>query len=143
MLNLDAIETEVRTATGVNGSEIRASRDSLRVGRLGAEYALDDILLGGARPAVNFLSLRLSQGLPFLGGTGNGNGTPGRQNERVDFTKVAVELTRTQTLFTPWSNATVSLRARLLGRVRAASCRRRRSSSWAAPISTAASIPAK
>ena len=115
VLNLDAVETEVRTATAANGAEIRASRDSLRIGRLGAEYALEDVLLGGDRSAVNFFSLRGSQGLPFLGGTGNSNATPGRQNERVDFTKVAIELSRTQTLFSPWPNATVGVRTRLLG----------------------------
>ena len=114
-LNLEAIETEVRTNTGTDGATIRASRDSLRVGRLGAEYAFDDILLGGERPAVNFASVRISQGLPFLGGTGNSNSLPGRQNERVDFTKIAAEFSRTQTLFTPWSNASVALRTRLLG----------------------------
>ncbi len=113
--NLEAIETEVRTNSGPDGQAQRTGRDSLRIGRLGAEYALNDILLGGERPAVNFASLRVSQGLPFLGGTRNGDLTPNRQNERVDFTKVTMELSRTQTLFTPWRNASVALRARLLG----------------------------
>ncbi len=115
VMNLDAVETEVRTATGAQGQEIRASRDSLRIGRLGAEYALNDILLGGDRPAVNFASFRASQGMPFLGGTGNHNATPGRQNERADFTKVAIELSRTQTLFSPWPGASVAVKTRFLG----------------------------
>jgi hemolysin activation/secretion protein len=113
--NLDAVETEIRTASGAQGQEIRASRDSLRIVRLGAEYAIEDVLAGDARPAVNFASIRLSQGVPFLGGTGNGNATPGRQNERVDFTKVAVELSRTQTLFVPWDGSSVALKTRVLG----------------------------
>ena len=113
--NLDAVETEIRTESGPQGQEIRASRDSLRIARVGAEYAIEDLLAGDARPAVNFASIRLSRGLPFLGGTGNGNATPGRQNERVDFTKVAVELSRTQTLFVPWSGSSVALKTRVLG----------------------------
>ena len=113
--NLDAVETEIRTDSGVNGQPDRASRDSLRIGRLGAEYAIEDTVAGASRPAVNFASVRVSQGLPFLGGTGNGNATPGRVNERVDFTKVAIELSRTQTLFVPWNGASVALKARLLG----------------------------
>ncbi len=113
--NLELIETEVRTDSGPQGQAVRASRDSLRVGRIGAEYAIEDRLAGDARPAVNFMSIRLSQGLPFLGGTGNANATPGRQNERVDFTKVAGELTRTQTLLVPYGGASVALKARVLG----------------------------
>jgi hemolysin activation/secretion protein len=114
IVNLDAIETEIQTING-SGQESRASRDSLRVGRLGGEYALEDIVLGGERPAVNFASLRVSQGLPFLGGTGNRNALPARQNERVDFTKVAIELTRTQTLFVPWEGASVALKMTVKG----------------------------
>ncbi len=113
--NLDAVETEIRTASGPQGQEIRASRDSLRIVRFGAEYAYEDLLAGDTRPAVNFASLRVSHGLPFLGGTGNGNATPGRANERVDFTKVAGEVSRTQTLFVPWEAASVALRARVTG----------------------------
>ena len=112
--NLDAIETEIRTISG-SGVESRTSRDSLRVGRLAGEYALEDIVLGGDRSAVNFASVRVSQGLPFLGGSGNGNPLPARQNERVDFTKVAVELTRTQTLFVPWQGASVALKMTVKG----------------------------
>jgi hemolysin activation/secretion protein len=115
ILNLDAIETEIRTQSGVSGQETRASRDSLRVARLGGEYALEDIWLGDSFPAVNSASLRLSQGVPFLGGTGNGNSLPARQGERVDFTKVALEVIRTQTLFTPWDGASVALKITVAG----------------------------
>ena len=115
VLNLDAVETEIREALGPAGQIERASRDSLRIVRFGGEYAYEDTLAGDSRPAVNFASLRISQGLPFLGGTTNGNGTPGRQNERVNFTKFTAELSRTQTLFTPWDGASVALKARVAG----------------------------
>ena len=113
--NLDAVETEIRTDSGLNGQAQRASRDSLRIVRFGAEYAVQDSIAGDSRPALNFASFRVSQGLTFLGGTGNGNATPGRQNEKVDFTKVTAELSRTQTLFEPWAGASVALKARLVG----------------------------
>ena len=113
--SLDAIETETRTDSGLNGRSARASQDRLRVGRLGLEYAIQDTLAGDARPAVNFVGVRGSQGLPFLGGTGNGNLLPGRLHEQVDFTKVTAEISRTQTLFSPWRDASVALRARVLG----------------------------
>ena len=117
--NLDLIDTETRTDSGPYGQGARASRDSLRVGRLGAEYAIEDTLAGDARPAVNFVGIRGSQGLPFLGGTTNNNRLPGRLHERVDFTKASIELSRTQTLFTPWAGASVALRARVVGQVAA------------------------
>ena len=113
--SLDLVETEIRTNSGPAGQAVRASRDSLRIGRLGAEYAYEDVLAGDARPAVNFAGLRVSQGLPFLGGTSDHNATPGRQNERVGFTKVSGEISRTQTLFMPWEGSSVALKARLAG----------------------------
>ncbi len=113
--SLDAIETEIRTYSGPEGQAQRAGRDSLRVVRAGAEYAFEDLLAGSSRPAVNFASIRVSRGLTFLGGTGNGNATPSRPNERVDFTKVAAELSRTQTLFVPYEGSSVALRARVVG----------------------------
>lgn len=115
--NLDFIETETRTDSGPLGESARSSHDSLRIGRLGIEYALEDALAGDARPAVNFFGVRGSQGLPFLGGTDRNNPLPGRQNEKTDFTKATAEISRTQTLFTPWTGSSVALRGRLLGQV--------------------------
>ena len=115
--SLDAIETTVHTDSGPAGQSQRASRDALRVARLGLEYAVQDGLAGDARPAVNFAGVRLSQGIDAFGSTGNGNRTPGRQNERVDFFKATAELSRTQVLFVPWRDASVALRGRLLGQV--------------------------
>ena len=113
--NIDAVETEIRTDSGPAGQATRLSRDSLRIGRLGVEYAFEDTVLGDERPAINFASFRASQGLPFLGGSGDGNATPGRLNERVGFTKFTAELSRTQTLFIPWPGASVALKARVVG----------------------------
>ncbi len=113
----DVIETEVRDNSGPEGQLTRLSRNSLRVGRVGGDWALNDLLLGGDQSAVNLASGRISHGFPGLGGTGNDNPTPGRQGERADFTKFSFDLSRTQTLFQPWPGATVALRGRLLGQV--------------------------
>lgn len=114
---LDATESEIREAAGPQGQEVRLSRDSVRAGRLGADYVLADQLLGGDRTGVNTASLRLSQGLPFLGGTGNGNATPGRPGERMDFFSATAQVSRTQALFQPWAGASVALKASLAGQV--------------------------
>ena len=115
LVDLDAVETEIRSLNGAEGVVSRTSRDSLRIGRLLGQYAINDVLLGAARPATNFLTLRLSQGLPFLGGTTDNNPLPGRTGEQVGFTTVSFEATRSQALFAPWRDATVSLKATLLG----------------------------
>ena len=113
----NGIDTATRTDSGPNGQSRRASYDALRIARLGFEYAVQDNVAGDSRPAVNFVGLRGSQGLNFLGSTGNDNLTPGRLNERVDFTKATAELSRTQTLFAPWTDASVALRAAVQGQV--------------------------
>jgi hemolysin activation/secretion protein len=112
---LDAIETEIKTISPSGVGSIRQGRDSLRVGRIGADWARQDLLLGDDRSAVNTASLRLSQGMPFLGGIGNDNPTPSRVGERTDFTKFAFQLVRTQTLFAPWPDATVALKGLIAG----------------------------
>ncbi|MDT7949866.1 MAG: ShlB/FhaC/HecB family hemolysin secretion/activation protein [Acetobacteraceae bacterium] len=117
VVRLDAIETDTRTDTGPQGQSRRTSNDDLRVARVGFEYAIQDSLAGDDRPAVNFLGLRGSQGLNFLGSSGNNNLTPGRLNERVDFIKVTAELSRTQTLFAVGTASSVALRASAQGQV--------------------------
>jgi len=114
-LAFDGIETEADTNLGPNGTSLRGSYDSLRILRIGTDYALFDTLLGADHSATNTLWLRLSQGLPILGSGRDGDTTtpPARLGERVDFTKVNGELTRTQTLFQPFRDATVALRASL------------------------------
>lgn len=106
----DVEQMEILTNSGVGGASTRASFDALRVLRLGADYARQDLLLGGDRVALNTANARVSQGIPGLDGTTNSNPLPGRLGERVDFTKVNAEFTRTQTLFQPWSDATVALK---------------------------------
>lgn len=105
--NLDAVESEVSVeANGVRG---RASFDSLRVLRAGAEYARSDVLFGGDRVAVNTVSVRLSQGLTEMGASADGTSTLPRTGEAIDFTKIDARLARTQTLFSPYEGATVAL----------------------------------
>ncbi|MBV9784124.1 MAG: ShlB/FhaC/HecB family hemolysin secretion/activation protein [Acidisphaera sp.] len=111
----DVIESEIRTASGPNGAEVRASRDSLRVARVGADYVRQDLLLGDPRPAVNDVSVRLSQGINGLGSTSGSNPLPGRVGENISFTKFSGELVRTQTLFEPWPGSTIALKGLLTG----------------------------
>ncbi len=108
---LDSVETRVVQANG-------RTKDNLRIARLGADYALEDLLAGAERPGINTAIVRLSQGVPFLGGSHYGNPLAQRgpqAREDYSFTKVAVDLTRTQTLFRPWDTATVAVRGRLTG----------------------------
>ena len=85
------------------------SKDTLRVLRVGASYALHDTLLGADRSATNSIKVRLSQGLPAFGASVSvGNSTPA-SSAIVDFTKINAEISRTQILFEPWNGADVSL----------------------------------
>jgi len=93
----------------------QASRDNLRILRAGTEYARQDTWLGAERSAVSQASLRLSRGMDSLGASRSNPVNVGRQNQVVDFTKLNVELTRTQTLFQPWEGATVALQATIAG----------------------------
>lgn len=103
--NFDMLDSIITTTAG--GVRSAASKDSLRVARVGADYAMRDIWVGDERPAINTVILRLSRGISGLGATHN-TATPARLGEQVGFTKVAGELSRNQTLFEPWSGATVS-----------------------------------
>jgi len=116
-LALDAVETSIRTNTGPGGSSIRSGQDALRIARIGADYALEDNLAGNDRAAVNSISVRLSQGLPTFGASSQNEPTASRLNERIDFTKFVLDATRVQTLFQPWTEATVALKGRALGQV--------------------------
>lgn len=107
LAGLDALESEVKIGTGAGAA--RASFDSLRVIRLGAEWARQDVWLGDSLPAVNGATIRISQGIEGLGASRNGSTLPGRQNQAVDFFKISGEISRNQALFSPWDGATVSL----------------------------------
>jgi hemolysin activation/secretion protein len=114
MTAFDIIESEIKLDGGVVGNQ-RLSRDSLRVFRLGGDWLVYDLLAGDERPAVNAMVLRLSQGIAGLGASGSGDPNLSRSGAKTDFTKLALELTRTQTLFSPWQGATVTLQGTLAG----------------------------
>ena len=103
------------TTTGIRAL---ASYDSLRVLRIGSDYARSDLLLGGDRNAVNLVSVRFSHGLPILGASHDNSFNAPRPGERSgDFYKFNFEISRTQTLFYPLPNASVSLMALVTGQI--------------------------
>jgi hemolysin activation/secretion protein len=109
---LDALESNVH----IGEQSTLASYDSLRVLRLGEDYAMSDLWLGAARPANNVLSVRVSQGLQILGAETNGTSTDAaRQHEQSNFFKINFEAMRTQTLFTPFEGTSVALMGLLAG----------------------------
>ncbi|HEY8290500.1 MAG TPA: ShlB/FhaC/HecB family hemolysin secretion/activation protein [Acetobacteraceae bacterium] len=112
-LSLDALESLIDN--GIPPS--RASYDSLRVLRLGEDYTRSDLLFGSDHSAVNYLSVKVSKGLPILGAQANtaSYNSPARLGEQTDFSKIAFEASRTQTLFTPWAGASVALMGLLTG----------------------------
>ena len=115
--SFDAIESDIYTGTGVNGGQARSSFDSLRILRTGLDYALQDNLAGGDRTGVNNVTFRLSQGLTAFGATSRGNPQEGRPGSRPDFFKFNAEISRTQTLFSPFVGATVALFGLVAGQV--------------------------
>ena len=109
----DALDSEISTESG--GVRSRASYDSLRVARLGVDYARSDLLAGDDRGALNAASLSLSHGLSVLGAARDGAVDAPRVGERTDFVKLDARLSRTQTLFQPWRGASVALMGLLTG----------------------------
>ncbi len=91
------------------------SRDAVRALRIGADYVRHDVWLGDAFPATDFAMLRISRGLPILGASRRGDPIAERLGEVPDFTKIATQLSRTQTLFAPWSGASVALMGLVAG----------------------------
>lgn len=108
---IDAIEDEIWTDSGPGGVRDRTSKETLEIARLSANYAVEDLLAGVSRPAINTAAVRLSQGL------GGSDGPPSRPGEQLDFTKLDAQLTRTQTLFSPWNGATVALEGLATGQI--------------------------
>ena len=117
ILSLDAIESDIRTDSGSSGQAARASFDSLRILRAGLDYALQDTVAGLDRPGTTNVSVRLSQGLPSLGATRTGDPQAGQQGSRTDFFKMNAEISRSQMLFRPFDNATVTLFGLVAGQV--------------------------
>lgn len=111
--SFDGIDSEVSTAAG--GVRSRASYDALRVLRAGLEYARTDLLAGNSRGALNTASFSFSHGLPILGAAQDGATAAPRIGERTDFFKFDFRLSRTQTLFQPWRNASVALMGLVTG----------------------------
>ncbi len=108
----DAMENNVdNNVPGSNGGRVRNSYDSLRVLRFGEDYAVLDTVLGPDHIGINGFSAKLSQGLSALGASVNGATDPPlpRVGENIEFTKIAGEVSRTQTLFKPLPDATVAL----------------------------------
>jgi hemolysin activation/secretion protein len=110
----DALDSTISNTT--SGERARASFDSLRVLRVGTEYALSDLLLGTERSAINALSVRISQGMKLLGArtAGFAQDAP-RQGEQTGFSKINFEASRTQALFAPWDGASVAVMGLLTG----------------------------
>jgi len=113
----DAIESTIDTNTGPGGTSALASFDSLRIVRLGADYAVSDLLLGDGRSATTTATARISKGLSFLGASSYGAANAPRLGEQPAFFKFNAELSRTQTLFYPWDGASVALMGLLAGQV--------------------------
>lgn len=106
----DAIESNILNSLGPGGSQQRSSFDSLRILRFGADYTLLDTVLGPDRSGLNAINGKFSQGLTLLGASSDGDTTtpPPRIGEKIDFEKLSGEISRTQTLFHPYTDATVS-----------------------------------
>jgi hemolysin activation/secretion protein len=114
-LIFDALDSDI-SVEPQGTPRTQASYDALRIMRVGADYALSDLLLGADRSAVNTLSLRISEGMKLLVATTNGDvRTSPRVGEQTGFTKITFEATRTQTLITPWEGATIGLMGLLTG----------------------------
>jgi hemolysin activation/secretion protein len=104
-LHLDAVEDQINT------EHLRVSYDSLRVGRVSAQYAWEDLWAGNTRDAESIFDMRESEGIPYFGASPDGrtDGQEGRLQEKIDFWKVNGSFERTQTLFSPYAGATVAL----------------------------------
>jgi hemolysin activation/secretion protein len=96
----------------INIAGVRTSTDNLRVGRFAGTYAWQDLWAGNTRDAVNLVSLQESQGIPLFGASPDGRTAPpaGRAQEKIDFWKINGSVSRVQTLFSPFGDATVALR---------------------------------
>jgi hemolysin activation/secretion protein len=115
-VGFDGIENAINMNDGLGGPEVLTSYDSLRIVRVGADYAVSDLLAGQDRPAVNGVSGRFSKGLDILGATTNGFApNVARVGEQTNLFKFNFQLSRTQTLFYPWPGASVALMGLVAG----------------------------
>jgi len=113
-MTLDALETHnLNQAVG----PALVGRDNLRVVRLLSDYSRHDTWLGDVRPAANSFALRLSQGVPVLGGSQTGDRLAPRAGERAGFTKIAFEASRNQSLLHFGTASSLALQTTLAGQV--------------------------
>jgi hemolysin activation/secretion protein len=108
--SVDTLYTDIGLGDPTAGSSLQLGHDALRVFRIGGTGAAYDQFLGDTRSAANQITAHLSQGLSIFGAA-----TELRLGSHADFTKFAFEATRLQTLFQPWPNATLALKATLAG----------------------------
>jgi hemolysin activation/secretion protein len=115
----DAFESTVNTNLTANGTSQPMTRDSVRAIRIGAEGSLRDALLGRwlapGTVAINFATIRVSQGVQWLGASEAGSPTVSRVSSDFGFTKLNGELTRQQPLFRPWDGVMVAIQGTLAG----------------------------
>lgn len=111
---LDSLITTAPFAGGSRTARSTASNDSLRIFRVGADYALRDVLIGDTLPGVNSVTARISHGVSGLGATHNTN-TPARQDENAGFMKLSGEISRNQTLYNVRPGMSVSVLGQLAG----------------------------
>jgi hemolysin activation/secretion protein len=113
----DATESDIQNNLGPDGTSVRSSFDSLRMLRFGADYALLDTVLGPDRGGLNAVTGKITQGLTLFGASRNGDTTtpPARVGEKIDFTKFTGEISRTQTLFHPYTDAAIAFAGAVSG----------------------------
>lgn len=104
----EAIEAEVRQSAA-------PTRDSLRVVRLGMDWAVSDTLAGDERGAVNGLTLRFAQGLSGLGASRPGDPLASRAGAEPAFRKLSFDASRNQTLLLIGEGSSLALQATLAG----------------------------
>jgi hemolysin activation/secretion protein len=112
LLAFDALDSTIQSTIGGVTAQ---GQDQLRVFSVGMDYARLDVVFGPKMSATNGVSVRLWQGVPGLGASANSSADLPRLGERVDFTKVTGQLSRTQILFSPWTAANVALQGAIAG----------------------------
>jgi hemolysin activation/secretion protein len=116
-LNLHLTFDGIQSIVDLGTPSVQSSYDSLRVLRLSADYAMTDLLLGADRSALNSVSARVSQGLQILGASPSNAPNAARLGEQTNFTKFDFQLSRTQTLFSPWQGSSLALMGLVSGQV--------------------------
>ena len=110
----DGLDSNISTTA--DGVRLQSSYDSLRVLRLGEDYALSDVWLGADRSAVNALSVRLSQGMKLLGAsTERRSPTSPRRASRPVSSRSTSKRAARRRCSRPWDGASVALMGLLTG----------------------------